>query len=118
MGGEQWQKKIEEKQENKEDLEELTCSSAGAAAAAGEGAVIAVEASAFLLFASIFVKAFEGTGAPDGFSFDASGPELTDLVDPVFGFFTGGGAISPSSSLKDKKNYYYRHKKDINRTFE
>ena len=74
----------------------------------------AVEASAFLFFASIFVKAFEGTGAPDGFSFEASGPELTDLVDPVFGFLAGGGAISPSSSLKSKKRYYYRHKEEIN----
>ena len=78
----------------------------------------AVGALAFLFFASIFVKAFEGTGAPDGFSFDASGPELTDLVDPVFGFFAGGGGISPSSSLKSKKNYCHRHKGDINRIFE
>ena len=65
--------------------------------------MIATEASAFLLFDSILVKAFEGSGAPDGFSFDASGPEFTDLVDPVFGFFAGGGASSPSSSLKSKR---------------
>ena len=85
-------------------MEVLTCSLAGAAAAAAEGVIAAAKVSAILLLASILVKAFEaaaaGSGAPDAFSFSASGPELTDLADPVFGFFAGGALNSPSSSLK------------------
>ena len=65
------------------------------------------EVSAFLFFVSILVKALGAAaaapGALDTFSFVASGPELTDLADPVFGFFAGGALSSPSSSLKHKR---------------
>ena len=100
----------------KKNSEELTCSFAGAAAAA-EGATTAAEVSAFLFFASILVKAFGAaaadSGAPDVFSFSTSGPELTDLANPVFGFFAGGASRSPSSSLKAQKIHYHRHKEDL-----
>ena len=88
----------------KANSEKLTCSFAGTAAAAAEGMLAATEVSAIRLFANILVKAFgaaaAGSGALDVFSFSASGPELTDLADPVFGFFAGGAASSPSSSLR------------------
>ena len=62
------------------------------------------EVSAPLFLDSILVNAFSaaagGTGALDVFSFLASGPELTDLDDPVFGFLAGGALSSSSSSLK------------------
>ena len=93
--------------ELKAKSEELTCSFAGAAAAAAEGVIAAAEVSAIRLFASILVKAFGAaaacSGALDVFSFSTSGPELTDLADPVFGFFAGGASSSPSSSLKSKR---------------
>ena len=66
----------------------------------------AAEDSTSLFFVSILVKALgaaaAGPGALDAFSFSASGPEFTDLADPVFGFFVGGALSSPSSSLKHK----------------
>ena len=78
---------------------------------------MAAEVSAFLLFVSILVKAFEAaaadSGAPDAFFFSASGPELTNLVDPAFGFFAGGASSSPSSSLKQKGIHYHQHTKNI-----
>ena len=105
MGEEYHLKQIEEK--IKASSEELTCSFAGAAAAAAEGVTAAAEVFAIRLFASILIKAFgaaaAGSGALDVFSFSASGPELTDLADPVFGFFAGGASRSPSSSLKHRR---------------
>ena len=93
--------------ELKVNSEVLTCSFADAAAAAEEeGATAAAEPSASLPFFSILVKALGAapadSGAPDVFSFGFSGPELTDLTDPVLGFFAGGAASAPSSSLKGK----------------
>ena len=68
--------------------------------------MIGAEVSAFLFFVSILVNAFwavaAGLGALDDFSFAASGPELTDGANPVFGFLAGGALSSPSSSLKHR----------------
>ena len=104
--------------ELKANSEELTCSFAGAAAAAVEGVIAVAEVSAILLFASILVKAFgaaaAGSGALDVFSFSASGPELTDLADPVFDFFAGGARSSSSSSLKHRRSIIIGMKKTSN----
>ena len=106
------------KGELKANSEKLTCSFEGAAAAVEEGAMTAAEVSVFLFFASILVKAFEaaaaGSGALDVFSFSASGPEFTDLADPVFAFFAGGALSSPSSSLKHRRFVIIGMKKTSN----
>ena len=103
MGGKQNSKQNKGKLKQ---LEALTCSSADTAAAAEEDAKTGAEASAFLFFVSILVKAFSaaagGLGAFNDFSFATSGPELTDGADPDFAFFGGGASSSPSSSLKHK----------------
>ena len=92
----------------------LTCSSEDAAAAAGGGVTVAAEASTLLFFTRNLVKVFgaaaAGLGAFDAFSFNASGPEFTDLADPDFCFFRGGASSSPSSSLKIQRHHHYRHK--------
>ena len=66
------------------------------------------EVSAPLFLDSNLVNAFPaaagGTGAFEDFSFLASGPKLTDLDDPVFGFLAGGGLASSSSSLKHRRS--------------